>query len=129
MGSTHGSPRRPAYLGTGFTSSEGGISLVATEAGSRWQGADPTGSPRSGLGFATNLPPTAAGADLHACEGLCVSLRRWDQLASSADPGAGWGRRRPEEDPPWGTAGLKGPGADAATQSWSRSGWESRSPA
>lgn len=66
---------------TGSPSSEGGVSLVATEAGSRWQGADPTDSPRARQG----LPPTVAGADLIDCQWLWASPRRWHRLMSSAD--------------------------------------------
>ena len=57
---------RAAYLGGRLYPPEGSVSLVATEAGSRWQGADPTESPRAGRG----LPPTVAGADLTDCPWL-----------------------------------------------------------
>lgn len=67
---------------TGPTSPGGSISPVAMEAGSRWQGADPAGSPPSRQGFATNR----GSADLPDCEWFRVSLRRWDRLTSSADP-------------------------------------------
>lgn len=57
---------RVAYLGGRLYPPEGSVSLVATEAGNRWQGADPTESPRAGRG----LPPTVAGADLTDCPWL-----------------------------------------------------------
>lgn len=93
---------------TGPTSPGGSISPVAPEAGSRWQGADPAGSPRAGGG----LPPTVAVLISLIAEWFRVSLKRWDRLTSSVDPVVQ--AQGEASGPQSGDTGLKGPGAPPA---------------